>query len=287
MPSTSARRESGASDWRVCYCACGAALCCLFPTIPRASRITAYENPSWSPGRLNPPTQVLQQRTKSSAHSVFSLSLASKSLSFLISSLRTFLCSLFTLPFHFTKLKGLLLCGMQFHKVFEWQWLVAEIRIFLPPFHLRFLWSRFLKRTTLTDVTQEVTNLIAEKKILILFCSVLWDCFDFANLETCKTSKKFSKKKKRCEVDFKQRAKNEKKKKLGHWQMMILNVYFHMRLWVVSLPPCSSWNRLMSCWPLLHMQIAFAQGRVHADERISHRSYSKYTDLRGWFFRVG
>lgn len=99
VPSSSARWESGASDWRVCYCAGSAACCCLFPTIPRASRITGYENPSWSPGRLNPPTQVLQRRTKSSEYSVFSHSPASKSLSFLISSLRTSLCSLLTLPF--------------------------------------------------------------------------------------------------------------------------------------------------------------------------------------------
>lgn len=114
VPSSSARRESKASDWRVCYRAGSAAWCCLFPTIPRASRITGYENPSRSPGRLNPPTQVLQRRTKSSEYSVFSLSPASKSLSFLISSLRTSLCSLLTLPFQFTKLKGPLLSECTF-----------------------------------------------------------------------------------------------------------------------------------------------------------------------------
>lgn len=120
VPSSSARRESEASDWRVCYCGGSAAWCCLFLTIPRASRITGYENPSWSPGRLNPPTQVLQRCSKSSEHSVFSLSPSSKSLSLLISSLCTSFCSLLTLPFQFTKLKGPLLCRMHFSKVFEW-----------------------------------------------------------------------------------------------------------------------------------------------------------------------
>lgn len=134
VPSSSAHWEREACDWRVRYCTGGAPRCCLFPTIPRASRITGYENPSWCPGRLNPPTQVLQRRTKSSEHSVFSLSPATKSLSCLISSLCTSFCSLLTLPFRFTKLKGPLLCRMHFSKVFQWQWHAPGTRIIRPLF---------------------------------------------------------------------------------------------------------------------------------------------------------
>lgn len=54
--------------------------------------------------------------------------------------------------------------------------------------------------------------------------------------------------------------------------------------WLTLLQFLKQINELLA---VQHMQIAFVQGRMHAGERISHCSYSKYTDLRGWFFRVG
>lgn len=69
----------------------------------------------------------------------------------------------------------------------------------------------------------------------------------------------------------------------GWWYLMSIFMWDYWS-WVTLLQLLKQINELLA---VQHMQIAFAQGRMHAGERISHRSYSKYTDLRGWFFRVG
>lgn len=69
----------------------------------------------------------------------------------------------------------------------------------------------------------------------------------------------------------------------GGWWYWMSFFTWDYESWVTHLQLLKQINELLA---VQHMQIAFVQGRMHAGERISYRSYSKYTDLRGWFFRV-